>query len=154
MKRNHQYKNDITIKGLTSQNIETGEYTLDARVNIEEDDNEFYIAMLRERNHDAHFCVTPMDVYMFADEATKQPTIEVILGEVPEGTETPVSEPEEWIRMERIAAKDMENGTVTHSGFKAYTPGGDGKHLAMGTPWTAGNGEACVFYLGIVEAGR
>ena len=153
VKRNHQYKNDITIKGLTSQNIETGEYTLDARVNIEEDDNEFYIAMLRERNHDAHFCVTPMDVYMFADEATKQPTIEVILGEVPEGTETPVSEPEEWIRMERIAAKDMENGTVTHSGFKAYTPGGDGKHLAMGTPWTAGNGKRAFFTLGLLKPG-
>lgn len=153
VKRNHQYKNDITIKGLTSQNIETGEYTLDARVNIEEDDNEFYIAMLRERNHDAHFCVTPMDVYMFADEATKHPTIEVILGEVPEGTETPVSEPEEWIRMERIAAKDMENGTVTHSGFKAYTPGGDGKHLAMGTPWTAGNGKRAFFTLGLLKPG-
>lgn len=153
VKRNHQYKNDITIKGLTSQNIETGEYTLDARVNIEEDDNEFYIAMLRERNHDAHFCVTPMDVYMFADEATKQPTIEVILGEVPEGSETPVSEPEEWIRMERIAAKDMENGTVTHSGFKAYTPGGDGKHLAMGTPWTAGNGKRAFFTLGLLKPG-
>ena len=153
VKRNHQYKNDITIKGLTSQNIGTGEYTLDARVNMEEDVNEFYIAMLRERNHDAHFCVTPMDVYMFADEATKQPTIEVILGEVPEGTETPVSEPEEWIRMERIAAKDMENGTVTHSGFKAYTPGGDGKHLAMGTPWTAGNGKRAFFTLGLLKPG-
>lgn len=153
VKRNHQYKNDITIKGLTSQNIETGEYTLDARVNIEEDVNEFYIAMLRERNHDAHFCVTPMDVYMFADEATKHPTIEVILGEVPEGSETPVSEPEEWIRMERIAAKDMENGTVTHSGFKAYTPGGDGKHLAMGTPWTAGNGKRAFFTLGLLKPG-
>lgn len=152
VKRNHQYKNDITIKGLTSQNIGTGEYTLDARVNMEEDVNEFYIAMLRERNHDAHFCVTPMDVYMFADEATKQPTIEVILGEVPEGTETPVSVPG-WIRMERIAAKDMENGTVTHSNFKAYTPGGDGKHLAMGTPWTAGNGKRAFFTLGLLKPG-
>lgn len=141
VKRNHQYKNNITIKGLTSQNIGTGEYTLDARVNIEKDDNEFYIAMLRERNHDAHFCVTPMDVYMFADKATKNPTMEVILGEVPDNSETPVTVPD-WIRMEKIKASDMEKGTVTESGFTAYDEGSNtGTHLAVGTEWTAGNGK-------------
>lgn len=150
VKRNHQYKNNITIKGLTSQNIETGEYTLDARVNIEEDDNEFYIAMLRERNHDAHFCVTPMDVYMFADKATKNPTMEVILGEVPDGSETPVTVPD-WIRMEKIKASDMEKGTVTESGFIAYDEGANtGTHLAVGTAWTAGNGKRAFFTKGLV----
>lgn len=150
VKRNHQYKNNITIKGLTSQNIETGEYTLDARVNIEEDDNEFYIAMLRERNHDAHFCVTPMDVYMFADKATKNPTMEVILGEVPDGSETPVTVPD-WIRMEKIKASDMEKGTVTESGFTAYDEGSNtGTHLAVGTAWTAGNGKRTFFTKGLV----
>lgn len=150
VKRNHQYKNNITIKGLTSQNIETGEYTLDARVNIEEDDNEFYIAMLRERNHDAHFCVTPMDVYMFADKATKNPTMEVILGEVPDGSETPVTVPD-WIRMEKIKASDMEKGTVTESGFTAYDEGSNtGTHLAVGTEWTAGNGKRAFFTKGLV----
>ena len=150
VKRNHQYKNNITIKGLTSQNIETGEYTLDARVNIEEDDNEFYIAMLRERNHDAHFCVTPMDVYMFADKATKNPTMEVILGEVPDGSETPVTVPD-WIRMEKIKASDMEKGTVTESGFTAYDEGANtGTHLAVGTAWTAGNGKRAFFTKGLV----
>lgn len=150
VKRNHQYKNNITIKGLTSQNIETGEYTLDARVNIEEDDNEFYIAMLRERNHDAHFCVTPMDVYMFADKATKNPTMEVILGEVPDGSETPVTVPD-WIRMEKIKASDMEKGTVTESGFTAYDEGANtGTHLATGTAWTAGNGKRAFFTKGLV----
>ena len=150
VKRNHQYKNNITIKGLTSQNIETGEYTLDARVNIEEDDNEFYIAMLRERNHDAHFCVTPMDVYMFADKSTKNPTMEVILGEVPDGSETPVTVPD-WIRMEKIKASDMEKGTVTESGFTAYDEGSNtGTHLAVGTAWTAGNGKRAFFTKGLV----
>lgn len=150
VKRNHQYKNNITIKGLTSQNIETGEYTLDARVNIEENDNEFYIAMLRERNHDAHFCVTPMDVYMFADKATKNPTMEVILGEVPDGSETPVTVPD-WIRMEKIKASDMEKGTVTESGFTAYDEGANtGTHLAVGTAWTAGNGKRAFFTKGLV----
>lgn len=150
VKRNHQYKNNITIKGLTSQNIGTGEYTLDARVNIEKDDNEFYIAMLRERNHDAHFCVTPMDVYMFADKATKNLTMEVILGEVPDNSETPVTVPD-WIRMEKIKASDMEKGTVTESGFTAYDEGSNtGTHLAVGTEWTAGNGKRAFFTKGLV----
>lgn len=150
VKRNHQYKNNITIKGLTSQNIETGEYTLDARVNIEEDENEFYIAMLRERNHDAHFCVTPMDVYMFADKSTKNPTMEVILGEVPDNSETPVTVPD-WIRMEKIKASDMEKGTVTESGFTAYDEGSNtGTHLATGAAWTAGNGKRAFFTKGLI----
>lgn len=151
VKRNHQYKNDITIKGLTSQNSATGEYTLDARVNIEENDNEYYIAMLRERNHDAHFCVTPMDVYMFAPSA-QNPTMEVILGEVPSGSETPQNTPD-WIRMERISAEDMSAGTVTESGFTAYVQGQGGTHLAAGTPWTAGNGKRAFFTKGLLKSG-
>ena len=151
IKRNHQYKNDITIKGLTAQDSETGEYTLDARVNVEEEDNEYYIAILRERNHDAHFCITPMDVYLFAPEAVN-PTMEVILGEVPEGSETPdPATVPDWVRMERIAAADMAAGTVSASGFTAYAQGGT--HLAVGTPWTAGNGKRAFFTRGLLKAG-
>ncbi|WP_290535975.1 hypothetical protein [Alistipes sp.] len=151
VKRNHQYKNDITIKGLTAQNSDTGEYTLDARVNVEEEDNEYYIAMLRERNHDAHFCITPMDVYLFAPEAVN-PTMEVILGEVPEGSETPdPATVPDWVRMERIAAADMAAGTVSESGFTAYAQGGT--HLAVGTSWTAGNGKRAFFTKGLLKAG-
>lgn len=151
VKRNHQYKNDITIKGLTAQDSETGEYTLDARVNVEEEDNEYYIAMLRERNHDAHFCITPMDVYLFAPESVN-PTMEVILGEVPEGSETPdPATVPDWVRLERIAAADMAAGTVSESGFTAYAQGGS--HLAVGTPWTAGNGKRAFFTRGMLKAG-
>lgn len=151
IKRNHQYKNDITIKGLTAQDSETGEYTLDARVNVEEEDNEYYIAMLRERNHDAHFCITPMDVYLFAPESVN-PTMEVILGEVPEGSETPdPATVPDWVRLERIAAADMAAGTVSESGFTAYAQGGS--HLAVGTPWTAGNGKRAFFTRGLLKAG-
>lgn len=151
VKRNHQYKNDITIKGLTAQDSETGEYTLDARVNVEEEDNEYYIAMLRERNHDAHFCITPMDVYLFAPESVN-PTMEVILGEVPEGSETPdPATVPDWVRLERIAAADMAAGTVSESGFTAYAQGGS--HLAVGTPWTAGNGKRAFFTRGLLKAG-
>ena len=133
VKRNHQYKNDITITGLTAQAaVENGKYTFDARVNIDEEANDFYIAMLRERNHDAHFCVTPMDVYMFADES-KQPTIEVILGEVPEGSETPTMVPN-WIRMEKVPASDMRDGTVASD-----------DQLVAGANFTAGHGKRRYF---------
>ena len=141
VKRNHQYKNDITITGLTAQAaVEDGKYTFDARVNIDEEANDFYIAMLRERNHDAHFCVTPMDVYMFADES-KQPTVEVSLDASADQNGQP------WIRMEKIAAADMEAGTVAVSGF---TGGTNGTHLETGTPWTAGNGKRRYFTTDLV----
>ena len=132
VKRNHQYKNDITITGLTAQAaVEGGKYTFDARVNVDEDENEYYIAMLRERNHDAHFCVTPMDVWLFAD-ASKQPTMEVILGEVPENSETPTEGTvPDWIRMEKVPASDMQAGTVANSD----------KQLVAGGNFTAGHGK-------------
>lgn len=110
--RNHQYKNDITIKGLLARNNSAGEYTFDARVDIDEEYSKYYISMLRERNHDAHFCVTPMDVYLFAEDSDK-PTIDVILGEVPEGSEIPVPESvPDWIRMEKIPSQNMSDGTL------------------------------------------
>lgn len=146
VKRNHQYKNDITIKGLTQVGTNPEHITFDARVNVKEEGNEFYIAILRERNHDAHFCVTPMDVYLFADES-KEPTMEVILGEVPDGTETPTDIPD-WVRMERICAEDMASGAVTASGFAAYP---DGTHLATGESFKAGNGKRAFFTANLVK---
>lgn len=139
VKRNHQYKNDITIKGLTAQSSPTGMYTFDARVNVDENDNEFYIAMLRERNHDAHFCVTPMDVHFFEEGA---PTMEVILGKVPEGSETPQdgSVPD-WIGMEKVPASDMLNGTVANVD----------KQLVMGNNFTAGHGKRKYFTTSLLE---
>lgn len=149
VKRNHQYKNDITIKGLLGRDYaDTGtnegeKYTFDARVNVSEEENKYYIAMLRERNHDAHFCVTPMDVYLF--DETNKPTIEVILGEVADGSEEATNIPN-WIRMEKIKATDMEQGTVSASGFTAYNEStNQGTHLATGTAWTAGNGKRAFF---------
>lgn len=146
VKRNHQYKNDITIKGLTQVGTNPEHITFDARVNVKDEGNEFYIAILRERDHDAHFCVTPMDVYLFADES-KKPTMEVILGEVPDGTETPTEIPD-WVRMERICAKDMASGTVTASDFTAYP---NGTHLATGESFKAGNGKRAFFTANLVK---
>lgn len=145
VKRNHKYENNITIKGLTQVGTNPDHITFDARVNVKDQDNEFYIAMLRERNHDAHFCVTPMDVYLFED-VNKKPTMEVILGEVPAGREEPTNVPD-WIRMEKVCAADMEAGTVTQSGFKEYVKGSSstGTHLATHQPWHAGNGKRAFF---------
>ena len=146
VKRNHKYENNITIKGLTQIGTNPEHITFDARVNVSKDENDYYIAMLRERNHDAHFCITPMDVYLFADGTDANPTMEVILGEVPEGQETPTNIPD-WIRMEKIKASDMEAGSVTQSGFTEYVKGssGSGTHLATHKPWFAGNGKRAFF---------
>lgn len=69
VQRNLQYKNNITIHGITSTNDPENEetVTLDTRVNISET-APYYISMLRERNHDAHFCVTPMDIYVLSQK--------------------------------------------------------------------------------------
>lgn len=151
VQRNHQYKNNITIKGLTAHKTNntgddlTGEYTYDARVNIEETGNKYYISILRERNHDAHFCVTPMDVYFFDEGANPKMDICFLNNSDLDADGRP------WIRMEKIVAADMEQGTVTNSGFTAYSdPNGTGTHLATGTAWTAGNGKRAFFTTNLV----
>ena len=129
VRRNHQYKNDITIKGIVAHDgKEEGEYTLDTRVNISEEGNDFYISILRERNHDAHFCVTPMDVYFFHEE--NSPTVEVSLDA-------------DWIGMELIPAENMEAGTVPADMSETND--------AVNTPWTAGNGKRLYFTKSLVN---
>ena len=111
LQRNRQYKNNITIKGLLGMSGSPGEYTFDARVNVTEKDNDFYVSILRERNHDAHPCVTPMDVYMFKQNEGKDVKMEVYVREV--GADgKPNDKVPDWIRMERIPAENMAAGTV------------------------------------------
>lgn len=113
VQRNHQYKNNIVVKGLTQVGTNPEHITFDARVNVTEQDNKYYIAILRERNHDAHFCVTPMDVYFFDTEAN--PKIEItFLNDTDLENGTP------WIRMEKVDCKVMRTGEVQddeHLGF-------------------------------------
>lgn len=136
IRRNHQYKNDIVIKGLIHHDDVSADeaYSFDARVNIDHDNNKYHIAILRERNHDAHFCVTPMDIYLFADPSLN-----------PQLTVTIDEDSRRWIGMELITAEDMSKGTVDISGFTAYTVEGSGTHIATGTPFTAGNGKRAFF---------
>ena len=92
IKPNCQYKNNITITGITVNNY-GDEALLDTRVNIDEDTPAF-IEILRERQFDAHFNVTPMDIYLNEEGATVTVTILNENGE-------PAQEGEmEWIRME------------------------------------------------------
>ena len=101
VKRNSQYKNNVTIKGLIQAGNNPGHITFDTRVNVSLS-NPFFVAMLRERDHDAHFCVTPMDVYMFDDTGegdNVKMTVEVENPDV-----------NNWIRLERVSAKEMEEG--------------------------------------------
>lgn len=142
--RNHQYKNDVTIKGLTKVGNNPDHITFDARVNIREGDNNFYISILRERNHDAHFCVTPMDIYMFG-EGQEEATVEVTLGDDADMDGKP------WVRMERIPASIMESGSVT-TDFQAYYSNGSTKYLENpGQSWHAGTGKRRWFTTGLME---
>ncbi len=90
VQRDRQYKNDVTIKGISATNNpnDPGDVELDTRVNISET-APYYIAMLRERNHDAHFNVTPMDVYVLSEQGYV--TVEI---ENPDANK--------WIRMEYV----------------------------------------------------
>lgn len=136
VRRNHQYKNDITIVGLTQAQDQNPEHiTFDARVNVTSDNNKYYIAMLREQNHDAHFCVTPMDVYLFADE-TLSPTMDVILTE---GDLDHEGLP--WIRMEHITSEQMAAGTAPNTTNYITYPG---------QAYHAGNGKRKYFTCNLV----
>lgn len=135
VKRNHQYKNDILIKGLVQVGSNPEHITYDARINIKEEANSYYISMLRERMHDAHFCVTPMDVYLFEHES-KNPRMEVTLDATADQNGKP------WIRMEKIPADNMAAGTVPL--------GYENSHTVTGTEWTAGNGKRKYFTTDLV----
>lgn len=140
--RNRQYKNNITVKGITKVGNNPDHITLDARVNVTTD-NPFFISILRERDHDAHFCVTPMDVYMFEDTGEgDQVKMEVSI-------EDP--DKNDWIRMEKVPAANMGNGTVPNEWSKekyivASEYLDDRGNLAYTNPnWHAGNGKRQYF---------
>ena len=138
LKRNHQYKNNISIKGLLGVSGSEGEFTFDARVNVDEEENDFYVSILRELDHDAHFCVTPMDVYMFRQEEGKNVEMVLTLSEIGADGQ-PNGVVPNWIRMERISATDMKNGTLTSDGLAENT------HLIAGSDFTAGHGKRKYF---------
>ncbi len=138
VRRNRQYKNNITIKGLMNVNDSPSQVTFDARVDVEET-NPYFISILKDRKLDCHFNVVPMDVYfMTAPGVSGEQSIDVeILGA-------------DWVRLEKVVAEDMQNGTVTESGFNTNT------HLAARdfapnhNEWCAGNGKRKYFTTDLV----
>lgn len=155
--RNRQYKNNIVIKGMTQVGTNPDHVTFDARVNVTEQDNKYYISILREQNHDAHFCVTPMDIYFFNADPTKKSTMKIrfknetvdgiVYSDIDEKTgNTP------WIRMEVVDSEIMRTGkgfdTNTYSGFP-YDEEDPDTGLKYGE-WHAGNGKRKYFTTDLV----
>ena len=65
--RNCKYVNNVSVKGITAIDHPDNPdevIGLDTRVTMSRETNDYYYTILRERNHDAHFNVTPMDVYL------------------------------------------------------------------------------------------
>lgn len=102
IKHNRQYKHNITVTGITVNNMGE-EALLDTRVDIDSEENPYFIEMLREREHDAHFNVTPMDVYIYKGGSVK---VEI----VDPDTHT-------WIRMEPLKGAANEAGDGKQSYF-------------------------------------
>lgn len=138
--RNRHYLNNVTISGLINVGTNEDHTTFDARVNITEQNNPYFIAMMRERDHDAHFNITPMDVYLFDEE--EHPTMIVEIAD---------AENHKWIRMERVPAENMANGTIpadwnSNNYIVASTYTNDKGELVYSNPnWHAGNGKRKYF---------
>lgn len=137
--RNRHYLNNVTISGLMDVGNNQDHTTFDARVNITEQNNPYFIAMMRERDHDAHFCITPMDVYLF--DVEENPTMTVEIADADNHT---------WIRMEKVPAENMANGTIpdgwdTDKYIVASTYGYTNPN------WHAGNGKRKYFTTTLME---
>lgn len=130
IKPNCHYENNIMVRGIMANDRGDGadtEALLDTRVNVHNDP--VFIEMLRERMFDAHFNVTPMDVYIWDFDAAQSVTVTIL-----------DAEKNNWIRMEPYSVavngesnkyiwnkeNPYENGTAPTGGYAARFAG-DGK---------------------------
>lgn len=97
--RNCKYVNNVSVRGITAVNHpdapDGSVVGLDTRVTVSREENDYYYTILRERNHDAHFNVTPMDVYL--------PGRGSLVFEVP-------AEAQDWIWMDPIQREAVSEG--------------------------------------------
>lgn len=136
--RNKQYKNNVTIKGIVKAGNNPEHITFDTRVNVSAS-NPYFISMLKDRTLDSHFNVVPMDVYFFnTNPSNPNPPKQTMKVEILEPTNA------SWVRMERIPAENMENGTVP-----SISTGGP-ELMATGSQWHAGNGKRKYFTTDLV----
>ena len=119
IKSNRQYKNNITVKGITVNN-EGKEALLDTRVNIDTEANPYFIEMLREREFDCHFNVTPMDVFIYKPGG--KVTVEIVDPDA-----------HKWIRME-----PMKYSPTTTNGKAYASVAGEGKRKYFETDLVQG----------------
>ena len=92
IKRNHQYKSNVTIKGLSNSDDNLGN-TFDARITIDES-QPFFVSLLHEREIDAHFAIVPMDIYL------KEPTTDKMKISI-------VGDGVNFMKLQRVNAVDM-----------------------------------------------
>lgn len=121
IKPNCQYKNNIVITGITVNNRDPKlEALLDTRVDVDSDPA--FIEMLREQMFDAHFNVTPMDIYL--REGAESVTVTILN----ESGQRASADEMKWIRMEPYyyAPKDKCEYKDNEGGFAA-SRAGDGK---------------------------
>lgn len=140
VRRNRQYKNNITIKGLMNVNDSPSQVTFDARVDVEET-NPYFISILKDRKLDCHFNVVPMDVYFMENVpgVSGEQSIDVEILDV------------DWVRLEKVVAGDMENGTIDKSeGLSTKTHLAAQEFAPRHKEWCAGNGKRKYFTTDLV----
>lgn len=148
VKRNHQYNNNIVIRGLDYvRNSSDRVYTFDGRVNVVSD-NPLYLSIVNERLVDAHATALPMDIWISnTDDATIEGDISFEIADHLNDS---------WIRMELVSADDMKAGI---NGV-AYAPGTGARtyftydlldelsdNYVMHVPAATGNRSRIYFYI-------
>ena len=128
VRRNHQYKNNVTIMGISNTGNTPGEVGFDARIDVETT-NSYYISILKHKELDAHFNIVPLDVYLF--DKTARPSLDIAIDNPSEN---------KWFRIERVSAAVMESGE----------PGDDRFIAHPGEAWHSGTGKRKYFTTDLV----
>lgn len=103
--RNCQYKNNITVRGITNRNAATG-ISIDHRVNVTND--KFLVSIERETKLDCHIEIRPMDIQM----ANKNGKVVVSIVD-PDNTN--------WFRMEKRSTEGTGYCSKgSHAGKRKY----------------------------------
>lgn len=136
LKRNCHYNNVVTITGLVSNKDHEYSHVLyDSRVETAGTEaTPYFLSVLREHDIDAHFGVTPIDFYFYPNESV---TAQRIIVEVENPNE------KNWIRMEKIEARYMEDSTLPNTMSSTHIDAGTGS-------WLAGHGKRKYFTTDLV----
>lgn len=144
VKRNRQYKNAITIKGIdVAMNDETNHVTFDARVDVSES-NPYFISLLKAYSLDCHFNVAPMDVYFFQPNPSN-PVSQKIKIEIEN------SDAVNWVRMEKISGEDMADGSLDSDKNSSTVQANSNDHIIKSGEFVAGHGKRKYFTTDLVS---